>query len=68
MLDLSAQLFAAFEPACSQNKTATFGCHAGTKTVTAGANQVRGLKCALHRSSPVLRLGPIRPDSGTADI
>jgi len=44
------QFLATLEPARSQNEPAALGGHAGPKAVTAGANQVRGFKGALHRS------------------
>jgi hypothetical protein len=45
---LSRQLFAALGATCGQHKTAAFGRHTGAKAMAAGANQVRGLKRALH--------------------
>jgi hypothetical protein len=38
--------------ACGQHQTAILGRHARTEPVAALANQVRGLKRALHRGSP----------------
>ncbi len=54
------QLLAALRATRSKDKTSALGCHAGTKPVTTGTNQVRGLKRALHRETPSHRHGRLR--------
>jgi hypothetical protein len=56
---LCRQLFAALGAAGCQHKTATLGCHTSAKAVTAGANQVRRLKSALHRGLHQTGVDPV---------
>jgi hypothetical protein len=46
--ELRAKRLAAFGPTCIQNLASGFGGHTRPKTVAPLADQVRGLKCALH--------------------
>jgi hypothetical protein len=53
LLPLGRELVTAFGATCGQNKTTALGRHARTETMATLAHQVRRLKCAFHRDSPV---------------
>jgi len=52
-VDLRAKLLATLRAAAVQNLAASFGGHACAEAVAPRADQVRRLKCALHRVSPL---------------